>query len=35
MNGKQQKDWRIWYWVLLLFLLGQILFYYWFTQHWS
>jgi len=37
MSKKKNSDhrWKIWYWVLLIFLILQILFYYAFTQYWS
>ncbi len=33
--NKQLKNWNIWYLLLAGVLVGQIVFYYWFTKFWA
>ncbi len=35
MSNRPRRSWRVWYWMVLIFLVAQILFYYFFTQYWS
>lgn len=35
MTPSEKHDWKYWYLAVLLFLVLQILLYYWFTKYWS